>query len=137
MKSVKTPEQIEFNDLFVLLESAGWTRAQVSRALDYSSGAAVTMILKGKTGVSELRLKKMRELVDNIDKAKTHVAKIEATYLDEATMRQFNDLPAAARKEVVNLFNVIVGQAVSRVTTCGAKPQKPKAARPTSAAGER
>jgi hypothetical protein len=117
--TVKTTEQIEFNDLFDVLENAGWTRAKVSRALDYSTGAAVTMILKGETGVSEFRLKKMRELVASLKTAESPPGDLSKFTVPSHVQKQLDQLPQSEQDEVLELFNVLVEQAVKRVTGKG------------------
>ncbi len=86
---VKTPEQINFSELWDVLRDKGWSLADVGRALGYDKknpNVAVNRILAGKSGVSEMRLEIMRKLAQNPTNPRTHVQEIE----DKA--KPFDDL---------------------------------------------
>ena len=89
MKSeTKTAEQIEFQELFERVEKLGFKAVDVTRKLGYSSRAAVSMILKGRTGVHESRLQTLRDWVVQLEEAKEKGENIEQKYGD---LQMLND----------------------------------------------
>lgn len=111
--TVRTPEQMEFRELFEKLvkTDSSWTRAKVSQYLNYAGRAAITRILKGEQNISIIRLQKMRELVKQLceqhAQARKHVAQIEAKSQPFEDLEYLREHAPAAFESARSMISVL------------------------------